>query len=89
MLEPPPPRRPSYANDDDNEEREATLEENKLQAMLEDPDNFEDYPKDWDRYVSGYVVSFITLGDMNGDLAICLKFFWFNFAGLFLFTQDR
>ncbi|XP_071801297.1 uncharacterized protein [Asterias amurensis] len=57
LLEPPPPRRPSYANDDDNEEREATLEENKLQAMLEDPDNFEDYPKDWDRYVSGYVPS--------------------------------
>ncbi len=32
-------------------------DETQLHAMLDDPDRFEDYPKDWDRYVSGYVVS--------------------------------
>ena len=37
-------------DEDENGEEEATL-----QAMLEDPDKF-DYPKDWDRYISGYVV---------------------------------
>ncbi|XP_038072816.1 uncharacterized protein LOC119741179 isoform X2 [Patiria miniata] len=60
LLEPPPPRRRSYRGDDDDDEGNegsVTIEENKLQAMLEDPDNFEDYHKDWDRYVSDYIPS--------------------------------
>ncbi|XP_022091319.1 uncharacterized protein LOC110979634 [Acanthaster planci] len=60
LLEPPPPRRRSYHGDDDDDEEneaEVTIEDNKLQAMLEDPDKFEDYHKDWDRYVSDYIPS--------------------------------
>lgn len=59
LLELPPPKLRSYLNDDDDDDDDDNAEESQLHAMLEDPDKFEDYPKDWDRYVSGYVVSFL------------------------------
>ncbi|XP_071479131.1 uncharacterized protein [Diadema antillarum] len=51
LLELPPPNFRDVTDEDENGEEEANL-----QAMLEDPDKF-DYPKDWDRYISGYVPS--------------------------------
>ena len=58
LLELPPPKLRSYLNDDDEDDDDDNPDDNdsQLNAMLEDPDRFEDYPKDWDRYVSGYVV---------------------------------
>ncbi|XP_041468245.1 uncharacterized protein LOC121418435 [Lytechinus variegatus] len=54
LLELPPPNFRDVTDED-----EAIDEEANLQAMLEDPDKF-DYPKDWDRYISGYVPSTTT-----------------------------
>lgn len=72
FLELPPPDASVYFEGED-----ILDDEDRLQAMLEDPDNFDDYPKDWDRYISGYVVSWSIQSDRGWKVFAVNKYLTF------------